>query len=193
MVDRVRAGQALQAVLLGLVRNHPVQGNGVFVIHPKDVLFIEISAQRGYEPARRCSALLRSNIRDLPVTDTGRIVITPCEAYQDGGGAAESSMGVEYKDFGVRFVYDRERHSAIVSRVCDPINKPPCILGLMLSFEVRIFGVSVLRNGSRAGDETNGHKDKANRFYSGQARTPYRLCAPERGQKAQPDLFYRFQ
>src|SRR5208337_3101151 len=115
VVERLSRGQALQAALLGVISNHPVQGNGTVVVHPEDILSVQIEAQRSHKATRRCDALLRANVRQFPVTDTGGGLITPCQAQQGWGCPTKSSIGIEYKDFGVNLVHNYEWHAAIVT------------------------------------------------------------------------------
>ena len=115
MVERLSRGQAFEAVLSGVISNHPVQGNGIVVVHPEDILSVGIEAQRSHKATRRCDALLRGNVRLFPVTDTGAGLITPCQAHQGWGRPTKSSIGIEYKDFGVNLIHNYEWHTTIVT------------------------------------------------------------------------------
>ncbi|MGO9954251.1 MAG: hypothetical protein ACLPN1_18855 [Dissulfurispiraceae bacterium] len=115
VVQRISRSQALKAVLLGVIRNHPMHGDGTVVVYPEDVLTVEIEAQRGHEATRRRDAFFRANVRQFSVTDTGDGIITPCQAQKDPGCAAKSPIGIEYEGFGVNLVYNHERHAAIVA------------------------------------------------------------------------------
>jgi len=114
-IERCWSGQPLQAALLGLVRKYPMQGNGIFVVHPEDVLSVEIVAQRGHEAPRWCGLILRAHIRQVPITDPGDGVVTPGQAQEGAGRAEKSSVCIEYKDSGVHLVDDNERHAPIVT------------------------------------------------------------------------------
>lgn len=140
-VDRIGSGQALEAVFTGIVRNHAVQGNGVFVVNPEDVRSFGIHAQVGNEATGRRGALIRPNIRQFPVAYPGDGIIAPCKAQQDRRRAAKPPESIEYEDLGVCLVYDRKRHSTVVARIGDPIRQLPGASGPGFAREVRPFGV----------------------------------------------------
>ncbi len=105
-----------------------MQGDAGLVVHPEHVLFAQIMAQRGHEPAGRSHAIARADLGQSALADSRNDVVAPGEAQERRRGAAEPTVGVEHEDLGGHLVDDHEGHAGVVTDGDHPVGQAPRIV-----------------------------------------------------------------